>query len=340
MSGATLSMRARPNRLAVLGAVAGIFGAAQGAVAQTAEPATAYPSRAITLLVGFAPGGPTDVIARAVATPLADVLGQPVVIENRAGAGGGLSAQALARAVPDGYTLGSFDIALLVAPLFNAGLNYDPVKDFSPIIISARTPLSFVASPALSFKTVPELVAEARAKPDSLKLAHSGVGSPPHLAAAVFLQSSATKMLLVPYRGAAPAIQDVVAGHVSLLFTAPSTAIGLAREGKVRMIGVTGRERTKSMPEVPTLLESGVSMGGLDNNQWFGIAAPAGTPPAIVAKINAAANRVLADKALQERIAKLDFTVAGGTVAEAESLGKSQAEYWRKTLTATGVKPN
>jgi len=253
--------------LALFVAVAGTSWAPATADAQAAEPAASYPSRSITFLVGFAPGGPTDVIARAVATPLSEVLGKPIIIENRAGAGGGLAAQALARAAPDGYTLGSYDIALVVAPLTTAGMNYDAVKDFSPIVISARTPLSFVASPSLPFKTVGELITEAKQKPDSLKLAHAGVGSPPHLAAAVFLQSTGTKMLLVPYRGAAPAIQDVVAGHVSMLFTAPSTSISLAREGKVRMLGVTGRDRMKSIPDIPTLLESGVSMGGLDNNQ-------------------------------------------------------------------------
>jgi tripartite-type tricarboxylate transporter receptor subunit TctC len=336
---ATLVIRSRVIRLAMFCAAAGMLGVAPRAEAQTPETAAAYPSRNITFLVGFAPGGPTDVIARAVAAPLAEALGKPIVIENRAGAGGGLAAQALARAAPDGYTLGSYDIALIVAPLISANMGYDAVKDFSPIVLSARTPLSFVVSPSLPFKTVSELITAAKQKPDDLKLAHSGVGSPPHLAAAVFLQSTGTKMLLVPYRGAAPAIQDVVAGHVSMLFTAPSTSISLALEGKVRMLGVTGRERMKSIPDVPTLLESGVSMGGLDNNQWFGIAAPAGTPSDIVAKINAATNRILGDKVLQERVAKLEFTVAGGTVEEVTSLGRSQAEFWRKTLTAMGVKP-
>lgn len=324
---------------AFLLAVTIALGSPTSCKAQAAETAATYPSRSITFLVGFSPGGPTDVIARAVATPLSEVLGKPIVIENRAGAGGGLAAAALARAAPDGYTLGSYDIALIVAPLISANAGYDAVKDFRPIVLSARTPLSMVVSPSLPYKSVTELVAVARQKPDDLKLAHSGVGSPPHLGAIAFLQATNTKMLLVPYRGAAPAIQDVVAGHVSMLFTAPSTSIALARDGKVRMLGITGRERIKSMPEVPTLLENGISMGALDSNQWFGIAAPAGTPADIVAKINAATNRVLADKALQESVAKLEFTVAGGTVEEVTSLGAAQAEFWRKTLTSIGVKP-
>jgi tripartite-type tricarboxylate transporter receptor subunit TctC len=146
-------------------------------------------------------------------------------------------------------------------------------------------------------------------------------------------------MTLVPYRGAAPAIQDIVAGHVGLLFTAPSTSISLGRDGKVRILGVTGHQRMKSMPDVPTLRESGVDMGGLDANQWFGVAAPAGTPDYVVARINAAVNKVLKDKALQEKIAKLEFYVAGGTPEEAAALGRSQAEFWKKTLAAIGIKP-
>jgi tripartite-type tricarboxylate transporter receptor subunit TctC len=317
------------------------FGLALSAAvpAHAQESAAAYPSRQITFLVGFAPGGPTDVIARAVAAPLQEELGKPVVVENRPGGGGSTAALALSRAAPDGYTLGSFDVAMVVGPNIVAGATYDPVKDFRPIVVSARTPLSFVGANTLPAKTVSELVALAKAKPSELKLAHSGVGSPPHLGAVTFLQATGTNMTLVPYRGAAPAIQDIVAGHVGLLFTAPSTSIALGRDGKVRILGVTGHQRMKSMPDVPTLRESGVDMGALDANQWFGVAAPAGTPDYVVARINAAVNKVLKDPALQEKIAKLEFAVAGGTAEEAAALGRSQAEFWRKTLAASGIKP-
>jgi tripartite-type tricarboxylate transporter receptor subunit TctC len=322
-----------------LGAAISFAALFASASASAQESAATYPSRPITFLVGFAAGGPTDVIARAVAVPLAEELGKPVVIENRPGGGGSTAAQALSRAAPDGYTLGSFDIAMIVGPMLVAGATYDPIKDFRPIVVSARTPLSFVAANALSAKTVKELIALAKSKPDDLKLAHSGVGSPPHLGAVAFLQATGTKMTLVPYRGAAPAIQDIVAGHVGLLFTAPSTSIALARDGKVRILGTTGHKRMTSMPEVPTLRESGVDMGGIDENQWFGIAAPAGTPDYVVTRINTAVNKVLKDKALQEKIGKLEFTAAGGTPAEAAALGRSQAEFWKKTLAAIGIKP-
>ena len=317
----------------------GLVALCAGAPAQAQENAATYPSRTITFLVGFAAGGPTDVIARAVAAPLSEELGKPVLIENRPGGGGSMAALALSRAAPDGYTLGSFDVAMVVGPNIVAGATYDPIKDFRPIVLSARTPLSFVAANAVPAKTVGEVIALAKAKPDDLKLAHSGVGSPPHLGAVAFLQATGTKMVLVPYRGAAPAIQDIVAGHVGLLFTAPSTSIALGRDGKVRILGVTGHQRMKSMPEVPTLRESGVDMGALDANQWFGIAAPAGTPDYVVTRINAAVNKVLKDPALQEKIGKLEFTVAGGTPEEAVALGRSQAEFWQKTLATIGIKP-
>ncbi len=303
------------------------------------ESAATYPSRPITFLVGFAAGGPTDIIARTVAAPLSEELGKPVVIENRPGGGGSIAAHALSRATPDGYTLGSFDVAMIVGPSIAAGATYDPVKDFRPIVVSARAPLSFVGANALPAKTVAEVIALAKSKPGDIKLAHSGVGSPPHLGAVAFLQATGTNMLLVPYRGAAPAIQDLVAGHVGLLFTAPSTSIALGREGKVRILGVTGHQRMKSMPEVPTLRESGIDLGGLDANQWFGIAAPAGTPDYVVTRINAAVNKVLKDKAVQEKISRLEFTVAGGTPEEAAALGRSQAEFWPKMLASIGIKP-
>jgi tripartite-type tricarboxylate transporter receptor subunit TctC len=329
----------RASVFVVLGTAVSFAAFSAGASAQAQESAATYPSRAITFLVGFAAGGPTDVIARAVAAPLAEELGKPVVVENRPGGGGSIAALALSRAAPDGYTLGSFDVAMIVGPSIAAGATYDPINAFRPIVVSARTPLSFVGANALPAKTVGEVIALAKAKPDDIKLAHSGVGSPPHLGAVAFLQATGTKMLLVPYRGAAPAIQDIVAGHAGLLFTAPSTSIALGRDGKVRILGVTGHQRMRSMPEVPTLRESGVDMGGLDANQWFGVAAPAGTPDYVVARINAAVNKVLKDKALQEKIGRLEFTVAGGTPEEAAALARSQAEYWRKTLAAIGIKP-
>ena len=189
-----------------MGAALGLAALFAGALAQAQESAATYPSRAITFLVGFAAGGPTDVIARAVAAPLQEELGKPVVVENRPGGGGSTAALALSRAAPDGYTLGSFDVAMVVGPNIVAGATYDPIKDFRPIVLSARTPLSFVGANTLPAKTVGEIIALAKAKPDELKLAHSGVGSPPHLGAVAFLQATATNMVLVPYRGAAPAI--------------------------------------------------------------------------------------------------------------------------------------
>ena len=199
-------------------------------------------------------------------------------------AAGSTAALALSRATPDGYTLGSFDVAMVVGPSVVAGATYDPVKDFRPIVVSARTPLSFVGANALPAKTVGEVVALAKAKPDDLKLAHSGVGSPPHLGAVAFLLATATEdgAGALSRRGAGDS------GHRggpcgARLFTAPSTSIALGRDGRVRILGVTGHQRMKSMPEVPTLRESGVDMGGARRRtSGSAIAAPAGTPDYVV----------------------------------------------------------
>lgn len=304
--------------------------------AQTPEP---FPNRNITWIVGFPPGGPPDLVARNVAPGLQEILGRPVVIENRTGASGAIAATAVARAAPDGHTIGSYDIAVIVAPLIIATPGFDPAKDFRPIVPLAKTPVTLVVHAAMPVKSVKEFVDLARQKPGEIKIAHSGFGAPPHLGAAAFLQATKTDMLLVPYRGSAPAVQDVVAGHVSALFTGPSTAMDLARSSKVTMLGVTGPTRLKSMPDVPTFRESGVTIESFDDGQWFGIMAPAGTPDAIVARINAAANEVIRRPDVIERFAKIEFSTMGGTPQDMTRIGQSQMAFWRETMKTAGVKP-
>ena len=309
------------------------------AAAPAQETSQAYPTRTITLVVAFPPGGPPDVVARIVGAAMSDILGKPIVIENKPGASGSIAAAGVARAAPDGYTLLSVDIALVVGPSILSSVGYDPIKDFKMVGLSARTTVTMVASPALGVKNLKELIALAKSKPGELKVPHSGVGTPPHLGAVSFLQETGTDMLLVPYRGIAIGIQDVVAGHVSLLFSGPSTTIGLAREGKVLMLGTTGRQRMAAMPDVPTFEENGVALKGFDNGQWFGIGAPAGTPDAIIARLNEAQGKALQKKDVQERLAKVEFTPVGGTPQELGRLVEQQLAYWRDTMRAAGVKP-
>lgn len=303
------------------------------------ETPDAYPSRTIALVVPVAPGGPTDLVARTVAQPMAEILAKPVVIENRAGAGTSIGVAAVAKSQPDGYALLGVDISLTVTPLVVANLSYDPLKDLQPVGITARSVLTMVVSPGLEPQNATELVRFARAKPDEIKVAHAGIGTAPHLAALALMQSTSTRMLMVSYRGAALAAQDVMAGHVSMLFTAPSTTIELTRAGKLKMLGVTGTQRLAALPEVPTLHEQGIVLEGLEAGVWFGIAAPAGVPPSIIAKLNAAINKAVLDNGVREKLAKVDITAQGGTPEALGQLIERQSAIWSATLKRAGVRP-
>lgn len=308
-------------------------------VAQAAEPAAQYPSHNILVLVPFPPGGPPDVLNRIIAQQWGEELGKPVVVENRPGASTAIASQAVARAAPDGYTLLATDISIAVVPHILANPGFDPLKDLIPVGPTARSVLTVVINPAVPANTVQDLVALAKAKPDDIKVGHSGIGTPPHLGAVAFLQATKTRMLLVPYRGAALALNDVVAGHMSMLVTAPSTSIALTREGKVRMLGVTGGKRITALPDVPTLRENGIEMAGVDDGVWFGITAPAATPADIVSKLNATLNKAVQHAAVREKLAMLDITAGGGTPHEFGQHIATQLEFWREPMRAAGVKP-
>lgn len=303
------------------------------------EPPSAYPSRNILLLIPLPPGGPPDTIARVLAPVMSEALGKSVVVENRPGASTSVASQAVARAAPDGYTLLASDLSIAVVPHILAKPGFDPLKDFRHVSRTAQTVLTLNINPALPIKTAQELVAYAKQRPGEIKAAHAGVGTPPHLGTVAFQQATGVELTLVPYRGAAPAIADVVGGHVSMLVTAPSTAIGLAREGKVRMLGLTGARRLTALPDVPTLKESGIVTSALDDGVWFGITAPAGTPDAIIDKLNAAVRKATSDKGAIETLAKSDIAAVSSTPAEFETLVRQQTSSWRDLMAKAGVKP-
>jgi len=303
------------------------------------EPPSAYPSRNILLLIPLPPGGPPDTIARVLAPAIGEALGKSVVVENRPGASTSIASQAVARAAPDGYTLLASDLSIAVVPHILAKPGFDPLKDFRHVSRTANSVLTLNINPDLPAKTTQELVALAKAKPGDIKAAHAGIGTPPHLGTVAFIQATGVELTQVPYRGAAPAIADVVGGHVSMLVTAPSTAIALAREGKVRMLGMTGDKRLTALPEVPTLKEAGVDMAAMNDGVWFGISAPAGIPDAIVAKLNAAIRKATTDKDAIDKLAKSDIATTSSTPAEFEALVRSQTGIWRDLMKNAGVKP-
>jgi tripartite-type tricarboxylate transporter receptor subunit TctC len=328
-------MRRMTAALAVLAAMANAI--APPAAAQ--EPASAYPSRNILLIVPYPPGGPPDVIVRMLGPLAAETLGKPIVVENRPGASTTIGATAVARAAPDGYTLLASDIAQTVAPSIVANPGFDPAKDLKPVIITTNSVFTVVIDPKLPIKNVAELVAYSKSKPDAIKGGHSGVGTPPYLYLLSVINSTGANMLLVPYRGIALAVQDVVAGHIQIIASAPSTTVQLTAAGQLRMLGVSGDRRLAALPDVPTFKEQALTLKGFEQDTWFGISAPAATPDPIIEKVNAAFNKALQDKGVIEKLAKIDVRTAGGTPQQFGKLWAEQIVTWAAVLKAAGVKP-
>jgi tripartite-type tricarboxylate transporter receptor subunit TctC len=279
-----------------------------------ALPANAqhYPSQVIKIVVPFTPGGAVDVAARIVAPRLSEALGQPVIIENRGGAGGVLGATAVAQAAPDGYTL-------LVGTVSTQGTNsavytklsYDPVRDFKPIVLLSKSPLVMEARPGLPVKNVTEFIALAKREPGKLTFGSYGVGSINHLVAELFNSMAGIQTRHVPYRGSAPMLQDLIGGQIDYAFDGVSTSAGYLTSGTLRLLGIASAERTPVLPNAPTIAESGLP--GFDNPVWFGLFAPAGTPAAIVQKLNSTSNAALALPEVKQAFAKLGFETGGGT---------------------------
>lgn len=326
------------HEMAAAAAAAFILVAASGGAAAQ-DAASAYPTRNILIVVPYPPGGPPDVVNRVLGPIVADILGRPIVIENRPGASTTIGAAAVVRSAPDGYTLLASDIAQTVAPSTMASLSFDPVKDLKPVALLAKAPFTMVINPKLPFKTLAELVEHSKKHPDAIKVGHSGVGTPPHLGSLTVIQATGARMLLVPYRGIAQAVTDVVAGHIQMISSAPSTTVNLTREGQVRMLAVSGSQRLTSVPDVPTLSELGIKLKGFDQDNWFGISAPAGTPDAIVDKLNAAFMKAIQNREAIEKLAKVDIRVTGGSPAEFGKLYAQQVAAWREVLASAGVKP-
>ena len=270
--------------------------------ARAQGPALDYPTRPITLIVPYAPGGANDVLARGVAEPMSKALGQQIVIENRGGAGGSLGTRQVAKSVPDGYTLGLGGTGTLaIDPTLYPNAGYDPRKDFAPVGLIATSPLIILVNPILPVHNVQELIALAKTQPGKLNYASAGRGSGIHLGTVLFAAIAGIELTHVPYRGSGPALIDLLGGHVAIYFSSLPPAIGLVKEGKLRALGVTGLKRSASFPEVPTVAEQG--MPGFEAVLHYGIVAPAGTPRPIVDKLNAALRDALNAADVHDRIA-------------------------------------
>jgi tripartite-type tricarboxylate transporter receptor subunit TctC len=312
---------------------------AAGAVALPAlsrlASAQTYPSRPVHWIVSFAAGGPNDVVARIIGQYLSDHLGQQFVIENRPGAGGNVGMQSVLSSAPDGYTIAFVGPNYAINPALYEKLPFDFIRDSVPVAGTMRLANVMEVHPAIPANNIAEFIAYAKANPGKINFASGGVGTSPHLSGELLKTMTGINLVHVPYRGTAPALSDLLAGQVQVLFDNIPGSIGYIRSGKVRALGVTGSKRVAAIPEVPTI---GETVPGYDVSIWYGIAAPRGTPPEIVAKLNQAVNAVLADPKLQARLAELGGEPMPTTPAQFGKLVAEETERWGKLIRAANIK--
>jgi tripartite-type tricarboxylate transporter receptor subunit TctC len=297
------------------------------ALAATAPAALAFPTKTITIVVPTAAGGGNDAMARTIAQKLGPLLGQTLIIDNRAGANGSIASEFVARAAPDGHTLMLGYIATHAMNPALQKLRYDPVADFEPIGLVGYSPTLMVASGNAPIKDVKDLIAQLKAKPDKYAYASAGNGTAPHFAAELFKLSAGVEMLGVPYKGSAPAVSDTIGGQTAVMFPSLFTGVPHVKSGKLKALAVAGPKRSALLPDVPTLKEAGVA--GVEVQQWYAIFAPAKTPKAIVAKLNQALNQVLNDKEVIKRIEDHGADVETSTPEELGAMVKSELLKWK-----------
>ena len=305
-------------------------------LAASASAQSSWPAKPIRLISPFPPGAVVDTLCRTLAVPLGEALGQPVLVENRPGAGGNIGMEIVAKAPADGYTIGMGGIAQhAINPSVYASMPFDPVRDFAPIIFVARNINVLVVHPSLPAHDGRELIAYARANPGKLSFGSAGAGTSQHLAGELFKQLAGVDMTHVPYKGAGPAVTDLLAGQIPLMFVDISAVLGHVRAGKLRALGVTSRNRTPLL-DVPTIAEQGLP--GFEVNAWFGLLAPAGTPREIVARLNAETAKVLRSGATLERLQGLGLSVDPGTPEDFAALIASELARWGSIARAAKIR--
>ena len=321
-----------------LAACALLLAATISAAISAAMPASAagYPERAVKIVVPFAAGGPTDVMARLLAQKLGDKLGQPFIVENLPGAGGNIGTSNVGRATPDGYTILLVSSSYTVNPSLYKNCPYDPYKDFIPITLAAITPNILIVNPAVPAKTPKELIEVIKANPNKYTDASPGVGTTPHLAAELFKATYKLDYVIAPYKGGGPAAQAVLANETPFSFVAMTPTTQLIKTGKLRALAVTTKKRSQALPEVPTIAESGIS--GQESETIQGVLAPKGTPQAIVDLLQKEIAAIVAMPDLQSKMIPLGFEPVGGTSAEFAAYIKTDVEKWKKVISEAKIK--
>ena len=298
--------------------------------------AQAYPSRPVRWIVGFTPAGGNDITARLIGQWLTDRLGQPFVIENRPGAGTNIAAEIVINSPPDGYTLFLTNFSNAVNAALYEKLSFDFMRDMAPVVGISRAPVILAVNPSVPAKTVPEFIAYAKANPDKLNMGSAGIGSAGHLAGELLQMMTGIKLVHVPYRGNAPALTDLIAGQVQLVFPSSASSIEHVRSGQVRGLAVTGSTRLDALPDLPTVADS---VPGYEASSLYGIGAPRNTPAEVIDRLNKEVNAALADPKLKARLADLGGTPFGGSSAEFGKMMADETEKWGKVVKFAGIKP-
>jgi len=296
----------------------------------------AYPSKPIRMVLGFPPGGPTDIVARILGQKMTEQLGQPLVIDNKPGVGGNIAAELVAKAAPDGYTVLYNTSSITISPWVYAKVNFDPLKDFAPVALTAEMPLVLLVNPNVPAKTTDELVQRVKASPGQFNYGSSGVGAIEHLTAAQFVSNYGLKASHIAYKGTAPALTDLIAGQTQFMLTTMNTAIPFVKEGRVRALGVTSLTRSRALPNVPTLAEA--MKTDFASTAWQGIVVPAGTPPEIVDKLNRVINAVLKDPAIVQKLADQGVAALGGTSEHYKAFIQREFVRWQGVVKESGAR--
>ena len=298
--------------------------------------AQSWPTKPVRMIIAFPPGGPTDLVSRVLAQKLSEQLGQQVIVDNKPGAGGNIAAELAARATPDGYTIFYNTSAIVIGPALYGKVNYDTLKDFAPVLLTASVPMVLVVNPQLPARSVKEFLDLAKSRSGALNYSSSGTGTITHLASAMMSTQTGIQTQHIPYKGSAPGLVDLASGQTQFMIDTINTVLPYIRDNRLRGLAVTSVKRSPLLPDLPTLAEAGIS--GFEAAAWQGIVVPTGTPNEIVQKLNAEVNKALAHPDIRSRLAAQGADILGGTPAEYAAYMRSEMPRWAKAVKDSGAK--
>ncbi len=298
--------------------------------------AQSWPTKPVRMIIAFPPGGPTDLVSRVLAQKLSEQLGQQVIVDNKPGAGGNIAAELAARAVPDGYTIFYNTSAIVIGPALYDKVNYDTLKDFTPVLLTASVPMVLVVNPQLPARSVKEFLDLAKSRSGALNYSSSGTGTITHLASAMMSTQTGIQTQHIPYKGSAPGLVDLASGQTQFMIDTINTVLPYVRDNRLRGLAVTSAKRSPVLPDLPTLAEAGIS--GFEAAAWQGIVVPTGTPNEIIQKLNAEVNKALAHPDIRSRLAAQGADILGGTPAEYAAYLRSEMPRWAKAVKDSGAK--